>query len=147
MAVYNKAFQRKEFFDTLSDLKALNSSMMYYIFPFNDLITVEFRKYNPSATGDPDRHVWALRNYMWATAGPKFAHDMETNISIPALRYQIIDSFAGIWRFKLENIVRNDNTVATDQIIRYPTVSDDSRYTFSLFAFPEERYPEILTAY
>ena len=52
-----------------------------------------------------------------------------------------------MFRFKLENLVRSDNTIAADQIIRYPTVSDDSRYTFSLFAFPEESYPTVLPAY
>jgi len=34
-----------------------------------------------------------------------------------------------------------------DQMIHYPPVADDSRYTFSLFAFPEEQYPEILPEY
>jgi hypothetical protein len=52
-----------------------------------------------------------------------------------------------IWRFKLENLVSSDNTIATDQIIRYPLVSDNSRYTFSLFAFPEEVYPTVLPQY
>ena len=34
-----------------------------------------------------------------------------------------------------------------DQIIDYPPVSDDSRYTFSLFAFPEQDYPQILAEF
>ena len=60
---------------------------------------------------------------------------------IKTVRYKVIDGFCALWRFKLENLVRSDNTVATDQIIHYPPVSDDSRYTFSLWAFPEEIYP------
>ena len=59
----------------------------------------------------------------------------------------MIDGFCALWRFKLENLVRSDNTVATDQIIHYPPVSDDSRYTFSLWAFPEETYPTVLPQY
>jgi FAD/FMN-containing dehydrogenase len=144
MSVHHKTFSLKEFFNALPDLKALNYSMMFYIFPFDDLITVEFRKYNPTASGEPNRDVWELRNYLWGKAGPRFAHDIEESISIPAIRYKVIDNFNAIWRFKLENLIRSDYTIPTDQIIRYPPVSDDSRYTFSLFAFPEERYPTVL---
>lgn len=144
LAVHHKTFTLKDFCDTLPDLTGLNHSMMFYIFPFDDLITVEFRKYNPAASGEPNRDIWELRNYLWATAGPRFAHDIEKSISIPAIRYKVIDNFNAIWRFKLENLIRSDYTIPADQIIRYPQVADDSRYTFSFFAFPEERYPTVL---
>ena len=52
-----------------------------------------------------------------------------------------------MWRFKLENLVSSDYTIATDQIIRYPVVADASRYTFSLSAFPEPAYAAVLTGY
>ena len=58
----------------------------------------------------------------------------------------MIDGFSASWRFNLENLVRSDNTVATDQIIRYPPVADASKYTFSLLAFPEAIYPAVLPA-
>ncbi len=71
MAVYHEIFALEEFLQKLPELKARKESMMYYIFPFENLITVEFRKYNPGASGDPNRIVWPLRNYMWGTAGPR----------------------------------------------------------------------------
>ncbi|MGA7416190.1 MAG: FAD-binding oxidoreductase [Bryobacteraceae bacterium] len=144
MAVHHKTFKIEDFLAQLEDLKALNYAMMYYIFPFQDLITVEFRKYNPTATGEPDRKVWALRNYIWGTMGPKFAHDIDNTVPIKTLRYAIIDDFSAMWRFKLENIVVSDYTIPSDEIISYPPVSNDSRYTFSLFAFPEQQYPAVL---
>jgi FAD/FMN-containing dehydrogenase len=145
MAVYHQTFSLEDFIAKLPELKARNESMMFYIFPFDNLITIEFRKYNVNASGEPNRHAWALRNYIWGTAGPRLGHDIEQNISIPSVRYSVIDGFSAMWRFKLENLVRSDYTIPTDQIIRYPATSDDSRYTFSLFAFPEEQYPEALT--
>ena len=66
-----------DFVAKLPDLKTSGDSLMYYMFPFEDLITVEFRHYNPDAKGDPDHHVWPLRNYMWATAGPQFCSQVE----------------------------------------------------------------------
>jgi FAD/FMN-containing dehydrogenase len=144
MAVHHKSFQLAEFLDSLPQLKALGYSMMFYLFPFDDQVTVEFRKYNPNAEGEPDRHAWELRNYLWGKAGPRFANDVERDIADPTVRYQMVDSFNAIWRWKLENLVRSDYTIPPDQIIRYPPTSDDSRYTFSLFAFPEETYPKVL---
>ena len=83
MHVHHKTFHLEEFIAKLPELKALNYSMMYYLFPFEDLITVEFRKYNPGATGEPNRAAWQLRNYLWGKSGPKFAHDIEANVLFP----------------------------------------------------------------
>ena len=47
--------------------------------------------------------------------------------------------------FQLENIVTSDYTIPGDQIIQYPPVSNDSRYTFSFFAFAEEQFPAAVT--
>ncbi len=145
LAVYHETFTLEDFVAKLPELKARNQSMMFYIFPFDNLITVEFRRYNPSATGSPNRHIWQLRNYLWKSAGPLLCYEVERDIGVPAIRYKVIDEFNAVWRFKLTNLVSSDNTIAADQIIRYPTVSDNSRYTFSLWAYPEERYGQVLT--
>jgi FAD/FMN-containing dehydrogenase len=145
MHVHHTTYELPDFIAALPDLKALDYSMMFYIFPFDNKITVEFRKYNPAATGDPNLGAWALRNHIWGTSGPKFGHDITETITDPVLRYGIIDTFNASWRLTLENCVVSDNTLPPDQIILYPPVSDDSRYTFSLFAFPEEEYPAAIT--
>jgi hypothetical protein len=147
LAVHHETFTLEEFTSRLSELKARGESMMFYIFPFDNLITVEFRRYNPGATGVPDRVPWQLRNYMWASVGPLFCAHVERDINDKHIRYGVIDNFCALWRFKLENLVRGENTVAGDQIIRYPPVANDSRYTFSFFAFPEGDYPATLRDY
>jgi FAD/FMN-containing dehydrogenase len=147
MAVHHKTFSVADFFKALPELKKLDYSMFFYMYLYTDRISVEFRKYNPNATGDPDRHVWGIRNYFWGTAGPRFGHDAENNIHDAHLRYATIEAFNRMWQFKLEHVIVSDHTLMPDQMIDYPPVSNDSRYTFSLFAFPEEHYPEILPAY
>jgi hypothetical protein len=141
MAVHHRTYTLDEFLMELPELQAGGDSMMYYMFPFADRITVEFRRYNPSATGEPNCTAWAVRNHIWGTSGPKFGHDIEETIDIPAIRYGIIDAFNASWRLTLEGIVSSDYTLPPDQIINYPPVSDDHRYTFSLFAFAEETFP------
>jgi len=147
MAVRHETFSLEDFVGRLPELTARNEAMMLYIFPFDNKISVEFRKYNPGASDPPSRHGWKFRNYFWGKVGPKFAHDIERDISDPKVRYGIVDAFNATWRFNLEHIVSSDNTIAADQIIRYPPTSDDSRYTFSFFAFPEEQYGATLADY
>jgi FAD/FMN-containing dehydrogenase len=145
MHVHHTTYSLPDFISALPDLKALGYAMMFYIFPFVDKITVEFRKYNPGATGEPNHFAWQSRNETWGTVGPKLGFHIEESCSIPAVRYGMIDALNAAWRSQLETIVTSDNTVPPDQIIRYPSPSDDSRYTFSLFAFPEDEYPAAIT--
>ena len=144
LAVRHETFSLEDFRAKLPQLKARGESLMFYIFPFDGLITVEFRHYNPDAKGDPDRSLWPLRNYLWATAGPAVCAQAVRDIENPGIRYSVIDGFNALWRLKLTVILHNDNTIAADQMIRYPKVADASRYTFSLWAFPEEVYPDVV---
>ena len=147
LAVHHETYHIDEFVDRLPELLVSGESIMLYLFPFEDLVTVEFRRYHPEAGGEPDRVVWPLRNYMWATAGPAFCARVEEDVPIPELRYRIVDGFCQLWRFKLENLVKSGNTVAGDQIIRYPSPAGGSKYTFSFWAMPEENYGTILPAF
>jgi FAD/FMN-containing dehydrogenase len=144
LAVRHETYSLDDFAAKLPALMAGGESLMYYIFPFENLVTVEFRHYNPGAKGSPDRHIWPLRNYLWATAGPLFCSRVEAEIADRDVRYKVIDGFCAVWRFKLENLIRSENTIAADQMIRYPSPSDGSRYTFSLWAFAEATYAKVL---
>ena len=57
VAVAHRTFTLQEFVQALPELRAAGRSLFYYIFPFANKITVEFRSYNPEAsekpTGDP----------------------------------------------------------------------------------------------
>jgi hypothetical protein len=88
-----------------------------------------------------------IRNQLRGTTGPKIGNEVEQNFSLPAIRYGIIDSLNAFWRSQLENVVTSDNTVPGDQIINYPPISADSRYRFSLFAFPAANFPAAITGF
>src|SRR6202035_3105693 len=49
MAVHHETFSLEDFVSQLPALRARNESMFFYIFPFDNKITIEFRKYNPTA--------------------------------------------------------------------------------------------------
>ncbi|MGH9143934.1 MAG: FAD-binding oxidoreductase, partial [Vicinamibacterales bacterium] len=62
MAVYHETYLLDDFIAKLPALIGRNASMMFYFFPFENLVTIEFRSYNPTATGAPNRLPWKLRN-------------------------------------------------------------------------------------
>ena len=92
MAVHHKTFTLEEFLAKLPELRQLGYSMMYLQLPLRQS---DYRRIpqlqSGSATGDPDGHVWPLRNYMWATSGPLICAQTERDVPIPAVRYKIID--------------------------------------------------------
>jgi hypothetical protein len=147
MEVFHETFSVRDFAARLPELWGRGYALMYYMFLFDELVTVEFRRYNRKAKGKPDRHVWPIRNNLWSRIGPLTCFQAERDIDNKAARYKIIDAFGGLWRWNLETLIQSKNTVATDQIIRYPEVSDDSRYTFSLWAFPEGTFSGVLPKY
>jgi FAD/FMN-containing dehydrogenase len=146
LAVHHETFHIEDFAAQFSALLGRGESLMFYLFPYDNLVTVEFRHYNPGTSGEPNRVVWPLRNYLWATAGPAVCAQVSADIDNADIRNGVLGSFNALWRLKLENLIKSDYTIATDQIIRYPTNSN-SKYTFSFWAFPEESYPSVLTAF
>lgn len=146
MAVRHETFHIEDFVAKFPALLNSGESLMFYIFPYDNLITVEFRHYNPGAAGEPNRTIWPLRNYLWGTAGPAVCKQISAEIENADIRNGVLSSFNALWRLKLEHLIHSDNTIATDQIIRYPAASN-SKYTFSFWAFPEGTYASALAEF
>ncbi len=143
--VSHETFRIRDFTDRLSELFARNESMMYYIFPFEDLITVEFRSYQPDLSPSPNRTGWFLRNLGWANLAPRVGH-ADSFLPRP-FRNELLTATDAAWRATLETFVQHDHTVPADQIISYPTVADQRRYTFTFCAFPEAQFGRALADY
>jgi FAD binding domain/D-arabinono-1,4-lactone oxidase len=146
MAVRYQTFTLEKFAERFQELIDGRESMMFFFFPFDNRITIEFRKYNPQARGQPNRLVWRIRNLLWKTVGPLLCHEIAKRAPL-AIRYRLIDRFNSALRLILVYFLRSRHTVSPDQIIRYPEVSNASRYTFSFCAFPEEKFPSVLADY
>jgi UDP-N-acetylenolpyruvoylglucosamine reductase len=148
MAVRHKTYRLDTFERELPVLKAQGDAIMMYINPFINKITVEFRRDRDDQ--DPRRASswqWRLRNYAWGTLGPYVSYLATTYIPLKGLRYLVIDRFHQFINFVLALVMRGQNTLPTDQVIRYPEKSSNSRYIFSIWAFPEETYMQSLRDY
>ncbi len=151
MALRHKIYTLDAFIQTLPTMISRpddeQESIMLYLFPFLNKVAVEFRKYNNTNTIS-GYWQWQLRNWTWKNLAPGIGYILTRFISHKVLRYRLVDFFNQKVLLILEKILKNPSgSSATDQIIRYPHQSSWTKYTFSIWAFPEERYPEILPAY
>ncbi len=146
MSVHHSTYSIDEFERSLPELIARDESMMLYLYPFLNKITVEYRKY-VEPKGSPSSRPWRLRNWVWKTAAPTFGYLATRFVPWKPLRYFLVNRFNRFIQIALKKMISSDYTLATDQLIRYPHKSGRSRYTFSIWAFPEAEYTRVLREY
>jgi len=150
MSVEHRVFELEDFARRLPKLVGRDHSNMLYIFPFLDRVAVELRRYTgdeEKAEGAPSHFAWRLRNFTWKSFAPGLGYLLERFISSRTVRYFILNRFNGLMQLMMTRTVKGSHTIPTDQMIRYPHESGWSRYTFSIWAFPQERYADTLRDY
>ena len=146
MTVYHENYTLENFIKHLPELTNRNQSMMLYMFPHEDKVTVEYRHYH-EGNNFSRRWVWRIRNWTWKTFAPSFGWFVSKYVPWLNVRYFFVNTFNKMLRFVLRFILHGKNTSASAQMIRYPEKSGRSAYTFSIWAFPENHYPDILRSY
>lgn len=147
MQVHHEKFNLDEFAARLPELRERDASMMLYINPFRDTITVEFREYHETDAKKFSEWQWKLRNAVWSHFAPLYGYQVSRLVTWKWLRSAILDFFNGLIVLALTRVIKGRATLPAAQQIRYPVVSDNARYTFSIWAFPEERFVECLRRY
>ena len=146
MAVRHETYTLDTFIDRLPALQQRGESMMLYLFPHQDRITVEYRKYG-AGTRTSKRWVWQLRNWVWKTFAPSFGWFVSKYVPWAGLRFWLVDRLNSIARWVQTTVLHGESTSPAAQMIRYPDRSGRSAYTFSIWAFPAETYPNALRSY
>ena len=147
MMVKHQTYNLDQFERALPKLRKQNQSIMYYLFPFQNKLTVEFRQYVDGSITRPNRWRWRFRNFFWKTLAPTYSYLATRFVSHRRIRYLLIDTFFQLIPFIVKWVVNSQNTLASDQIIRYPEHKNFSKYTFSIWAFPEEKIMPTMRAY
>jgi FAD/FMN-containing dehydrogenase len=150
MTLEHGDYRLDEFTRRLPELIGRGESMMMYIFPFLDRIVVEYRKYTGPATEavtQPTHRAWRIRNFAWKTFAPGLGYTVERFVPWRKPRYLVVNGFNRGVYLMMRTVIKGRHTVPTEQMIRYPEKSGRSRYTFSIWAFPEAEYPQTLSEY
>lgn len=145
IAVRHTNYRTEDFLADLPRLRRRKASLALYLFPFADCVTVQSR--SPAAAGSRlNPWVWRARNFGVACAIPLCSRFSKL-IPVRSWRYAAIDFMLAIARWLLEALLHSQRTLPSDQITRYRHRPRLARFTFSIFAFPADRYAEVLVAY
>jgi hypothetical protein len=149
LSVEHRTFRIAQFGDLLPELIATDASLMFYIFPFLDRISVEFRRYVGEAAGGerPNRTTWKLRNFTWRTIAPGVARVAEACIPWRPARHQFLNWFDSSLHVAVDRLLRSPVTLPPDQMIRYPDKAGFTGFTSSIWGFPEPVFGRALGDY
>jgi FAD/FMN-containing dehydrogenase len=146
LSVRHESYHTERFLRRLPALMRDHQSLVLYIFPHIDTVSAELRDYRDE--GRPRRPwVWELRNFFWRTGAPAVAQVITRFVPIRALRFWLLDGLSWLIQYGVMLLFRADHTDPSKQIIWYAPEGNFPSYTFSMWAFPIERYPGVLRAY
>ena len=153
MSIRHESYTLDEFLEKLEELRtqALDphgESIMMYLDPFRDQVVLERRRYNEGKSPHrPSKLPWKIRNFVRKDAAPYFGFMAEKHIANPKVRYFLIDRFSWLLHLGLTSLVRGENTVAPDQVMRYPKKATKRGYVFSIWAFDAQTFAPKLGDY
>lgn len=148
MSVHHKVYSLEKYLAALPEITASAQSLMMFMDPMRNKVAVEFRTYHEIEPGQKYSHwQWKLRNFLWKDIGPGWAYLTRRFVPTKLLRSLSLGALSALTFPVLRLVIRGKNTVAADQQIHYPPVANDCKYTFIIWAYPADRYPDAMRAY
>ncbi len=146
IAVHHVELSLEEFKSKLPEYDREGYSVMYYLFPYARRIVVELRRFNPGKK-PRSRRIWSYRNRFWRKYGPALALRIKQLAPSLTLRDRLLDVNDWLLRKGAVWFMRSSRTWPHAQTINYPRAPGPKKYIFSMWAFQERNYFEILERY
>jgi len=136
-----EAFERE--FPSLVEQPA---GLKFYLLPFRDRVTVEFRSHDDEPLTSRSG-IWSIRKSVFTNVLPAFGSTVSSAVSMPSVRYFLIEQFNNAMRSTLDRASRNVTIYPTEWVRKLPADPGRTRFTYSTWAFPQQSYPELLAEY
>jgi hypothetical protein len=147
MRVETITYTLEEFERELPAIRTRGDSMFMYLFPFNREVNAEFRSYHDGPAPAPNGWQWGVRNFFWKNVLPYVGHLASAYVPVKSIRYFLVDEINAFVIRLMRLIMDANDTSAADQLIRFPPKGGNTKYCFSLWAFPEHMFPQMLRDY
>jgi FAD/FMN-containing dehydrogenase len=146
LAMRHISLSLDEFRQRFPVVRSRGFAVMYYIFPYERRVLMELRKDNPDAV-PRSRRRWTYRNRFWRKYGPAITLWIRRRTASPKLRAAADKVHFFLLRQALLRVVHSDASWPHAQIINYPRNPGRNKYLFSMWAFRESGFFEILEDY
>lgn len=127
-------------------LMELPAGLKFYLLPFRDRVTVESRSYDDEPPTSRSG-IWSIRNSVFTNVLPAFGSTVSSAVSMPSVRYFLIEQFNSVMRSTLDRAARNVTIYPIEWVRKLPNDPGRSRFTYSTWAFPQESFPQVLADY
>jgi len=136
----------KEFSARFATLAASPGAVRLHISPFNDRIIVERRTLDETANMTRSG-IWQIRNSVMRNVLPAFGSTVGSILAAPGVRAAVVSGMQRALRATLDPNARGVVMHAHEWMRYLPQEAWRSRYTYSLWAFPQENFPRLLGEY
>ncbi|HVC01185.1 MAG TPA: FAD-binding oxidoreductase [Steroidobacteraceae bacterium] len=135
-----------EFAQRYAGIVAQPGALRFHVAPFSDRVTVERR--TPDHDASVSRSgIWQIRNSVMRNVLPAFGASVGSVLAAPGLRSAVL---TGVHRALNATQGRGSRGVvlhAHEWMRELPAEAWKARHTFSLWAFPQAHFPQLLASY
>ncbi len=136
----------KEFAARFAGIIKAPGALRLHISPFNDQITVERR--TPDETASTSRSgIWQIRKSVMRNVLPAFGSTVGSVLASPGVAGAVVSGMQRALRATLDRAAGDVVLYAHEWIRDLPQEAWKSRYTYTLWAFPQTDYPKLLGEY
>jgi len=118
-----------------------------HISPFDDRIIVERRTPLDEGVNLSRSGIWQIRNSVMRNVLPAFGSTVGSVLSSPGLRSAVVSGVQRALRATLDRTAKGVVMHAHEWMRELPPEPWKARYTYSLWAFPQDKFPKVLGAY
>jgi FAD/FMN-containing dehydrogenase len=136
----------KEFAARFAKIVASPAALRLHISPFHDKITVERRTRDESAATSRSG-IWQIKNSVMRNVLPAFGSTVGSVLGAPGVAGAVVSGVQRALRATLDRAARNVVMYAHEWMREFPQEAWRSRFTYTLWGFPQASYPKLLAEY
>ena len=136
----------REFGARFAGIVASPGALRLHISPFHDQITVERRTPDENAAASRSG-VWQIKKSVMRNVLPAFGSTVGSVLAAPGVAGAVVSGMQRALRATLDRAARSVVLYAHEWIRDLPQDAWRSRYTYTLWGFPQAGYPRLLAEY
>lgn len=141
-----QAMTVREFRTRFPELQGLPGALRLHISPFEDRVMVERRTLDETANVSRSG-IWQIRKSVMRNVLPAFGSSVGSVLAAPGLRSAVVSGVHRALRATLDPVARGVTVHSHDWMRDLPAEAWRARHTYSLWAFPHNDFPRVLSNY
>ena len=141
-----QAFNLKEFGARFAKIVLSPGALRLHISPFSDQIVVERRTLDETASINRSG-IWQIRQSVMRNVLPAFGSTVGSVLAPPGVAGAVVSGMQRALRATLDRAARPVTLHAHEWVREFPKEAWKSRYTYTLWAFPQAEFPKLLGEY